>query len=414
MGRWCYVVLCLLLGMAVAGSAPAYSQEAQRERYGPTNLGSGVVVPDSSRERPQDIGARAHTNHLILARPNQGGATPSGLVPSEIRNAYGLPAYTGQTSGAGTDVIAIVDAYDYPTAEADFDAFAETFGLPRDPGDGSVFEVVYATGQQPRYNSGWSQEAALDIEWAHAMAPTAKIVLVEASSNSFAALLDAVSVAGDIPGVREISMSWGGGEFRGETSYDSAFTAAGVVYFAASGDSGGKVIWPGASPNVVCAGGTTLNLDSSGSFVSETGWSGSGGGKSKYEARPSYQDAIEALVGTRRGAPDISFDSDPNTGVSVYWQDGWYVFGGTSVATPSLAGIVNLAASANGDSFATDTFDELANGIYANLYDSSPSPTDGSGYVFRDITSGSAARYRCQQYWDFVTGVGSDWGLDGK
>jgi subtilase family serine protease len=274
-----------------------------------------------------------------------------------------------------------------------------------------VFQVVYAAGKQPRYNSGWSQEAALDIEWAHAMAPTAKIVLVEATSNSFSDLLKAVDVASAIPGVREVSMSWGGSEFGGEIFYDSHFTAANVVYFAASGDTGGKTIWPGVSPYVVSAGGTTLNLDSSGNLLSETAWSGSGGGGSKYEPRPSYQNAIQGTVGARRGAPDMSFDANPNTGVSVYWQGSWLVFGGTSVSSPSLAGIVNLASASSG-SFAASGLSELGR-LYANLTDSSPSPT-GSGYDFRDIVSGSAGRFSCRPYWDFVTGIGSNWGLSGK
>jgi subtilase family serine protease len=116
---------------------------------------------------------------------------------------------------------------------------------------------------------------------------------------------------------------------------------------------------------------------------------------------------------SRRGAPDMSFDADPNTGVSVYWQGSWLVFGGTSVSSPSLAGLVNLAAS-SGAGFAASSFDELGSRIYANLTDSSPSPTAGSIYDFRDIVSGSAGRFRCTSSWDFVTGVGSNWGLNGK
>ena len=208
-------------------------------------------------------------------------------------------------------------------------------------------------------------------------------------------------------------MSWGGSEFRNETSNDGVFTVSDVVYFASSGDNGGTTDWPGVSPNVVSAGGTTLSLNSAGNFLSETAWSGSGGGKSKYESRPWYQDAIQSLVGTQRGAPDLSFDANPNTGVSVYWQGSWLVFGGTSVAAPSLAGVVNLAASF-GAGFAASTADELSNRIYANLADSSPSPTVGSSYDFRDITSGSAGKLRCATGWDFVTGVGSNWGLEGK
>ncbi len=406
MKSWFWSLLCVVTLGLVAGSVFALAQGPPLET---------VVVPDSSRERAQDVGRKAHTNHLILQQSKGQNTRPAGLRPDAIRAAYGLPAYDITAKGsAGSQVIAIVDAYDYPTAMNDFNAFCQACGLLQETGTGDVLQVIYATGKQPKYNSGWSQEAALDIEWAHAMAPTATIVLVEAASNSFADLLAAVDVASAIPGVREVSMSWGGSEFGTETIYDSHFTAANVTYFGASGDSGGKVIWPGVSPNVVSAGGTTLNVDSSGNFVSETGWSGSGGGTSRYETRPDYQYAIRGLVGARRGSPDISFDANPYTGVAVYWQGDWYTFGGTSVSTPSLAGIVNLASSLPGRSFATSSFDELNNRLYANLTDSSPSPASGSGYDFRDIVSGSAGRYRCAPSWDFVTGIGSNWGLDGK
>ncbi len=399
---WTVVSVCVLAvaTSAMAGLLPARAQEGV------------VIVPRSSQERPGEIGRRAHTNHLILWLPEQATGGPLGVSPAEARAAYGLPTYN-LGAAAGTQVIAIVDAYDYPTAVADFNLFSQTFGLPQETGSGNVLQVVYASGFQPSYDPGWSQEEALDIEWAHAMAPTAKIVLVEAASSSFSDLLYAVDVAGtQIPGVREVSMSWGGSEFRSETFYDSHFTAPNVVYFAASGDTGGKSIWPGVSPNALSAGGTTLYLDTSGNFLGEAGWNGSGGGKSRYEPRPAYQNIVQSLVGTRRGAPDLSFDADPNTGVSVYWAGGWWVFGGTSVSSPSLAGIVNLAAFSAGGKFAASSAAELGS-IYSNLGKSSPTPS-GSAYDFRDILSGSAGRYSCRSGWDFVTGVGSDWGLLGK
>src|SRR5678815_513476 len=98
-------------------------------------------------------------------------------------------------------------------------------------------------------------------------------------------------------------MSWGGSEFSSEASYDSHFTHNGIVYFASSGDTGGKTIYPGVSPNVVSAGGTRLNRNASGAFLSETGWSGSGGGSSAYEPRPPFQNSI-AAIGNKRGVPD--------------------------------------------------------------------------------------------------------------
>jgi subtilase family serine protease len=360
---------------------------------------SAIHIPDSSVEQPGDQGQRAHTNHVIALRRDgaaNGLGPGGGMSPEQIRVAYGVPA----AGGSGT--IAIVDAFDYPTAVNDFNVFSGQFGLNQETGDGSVFEVVYAKGR-PRSNCGWAQESALDIQWAHAMAPNAKIVLVLAKSNSFTDLFQAVNVAESLPNVTQISMSWGGSEFSTEASYDNTF-GDNKTYFAASGDTGGATIYPGVSPKVVSAGGTRLNMNDL-SFGSETGWSGSGGGKSKYESRPAFQDVISSIVGNTRGVPDFSFDADPQTGVSVYDSTrcqglvGWLVFGGTSVSSPALAGIVNNAGHNNG-------WNELSI-VYSGY---------GSAYTadFRDITSGTAGGNTAVAKWDFVTGIGSSLGTAGK
>ncbi len=379
------VALLLLVASPLLGQ-PDSSQGSEH---------AAVLIPDSSLEHAEDVGVRAHTNHLIKFDPQFVGTAPSGETPQSIWPVYGL---TLPPSG-GSGTIAIVDAYHYATAANDLNVFSQTFGLlPVN------FTVVYATGKKPRSNCGWAQEAALDIEWAHAMAPGASIVLVEAASSSFADLFHAVDVAKALPGVTQVSMSWGGSEFSGEASNDSAhLLQSGVVFFASSGDTGGVTIYPGTSPNVVSAGGTTIHR-SGGVFTGETGWSGSGGGPSKYEPRPTYQNNISTIVGNARGVPDFSFDADPNSGVSVYdstscqGASGWLVFGGTSVSSPSLAGIVNLAGGA------ASSVDELAM-IYANL---------GNSADFRDITSGTAGSFSAAAGWDFVTGVGSNQGLSGK
>ena len=362
-----------------------------------------LMVPETTVERLEDIGINAHTNHLIMVRPNFTGSAPSGETPQSLRPVYNLP------SSGGSQVIAIVDAYDYPTAENDLNVFSQQFELPPCTTANGCFQKVFASGSKPRSNCGWAQEAALDIEWVHAMAPNARIILVEAKSNSFSDLFQAVDVASKLVSsngnLGEVSMSWGGSEFSSEAKYDSHFTTPGIVYFAASGDTGGKTIYPGVSPNVVSAGGTTVRRDANGNFLSETGWSGSGGGKSLYENRPSYQDGIISVVGAKRGVPDFSFDADPNSGVSVYDSTScqgvseWLVFGGTSVASPALAGIVNLAGH-----FSTSSNDELTT-IYSNMSNTSD---------FRDITSGTAGSFNATTSWDFVTGVGSNQGTLGK
>jgi kumamolisin len=369
---------------------------------------ASVLVPDSSVERPQDRAIRAHTNHLIRMdvkpeRPGGGGKGPSGETPASIRAVYALP------SSGGSQTIAIVDAFEYPTAENDLNVFSGQFGLPACTTANGCFKKVFASGSKPAANCGWGQEAALDIEWAHAMAPSAKIVLVEAASNSFTDLFTAVDVAtGQVTtgaGKGEVSMSWSGGEFSTEPSFDGHFSGNNnVVYFASSGDTGGVNGYPSVSPYVVSAGGTTIHRNSSGQFTGETGWSGSGGGPSKYENKLSYQNVANTDP-TKRSAPDFSFDADPNSGVAVYdstrcqGSSGWLVFGGTSVSSPSLAGIVNLAGN-----FALDTVTELTT-IYGDYTNNSD---------FTDITSGTAGSFSAHTGYDFVTGVGSDVSLAGK
>src|SRR5262249_16338236 len=152
-------------------------------------------VPDTTVENPADRGLMGHTNHLILVAPAGGLGPGGGMTPDQLRSFYGMPA-TG-----GGSMIAIVDAFHYPTALSDFNTFSRQFGLPEETSTNAtastntVFQVVYAGNRQPRTNGGWAQEAALDIEWAHAMAPGAKIVLVEAATNSFSSLFAAVDKA---------------------------------------------------------------------------------------------------------------------------------------------------------------------------------------------------------------------------
>jgi subtilase family serine protease len=295
----------------------------------------------------------------------------------------------------GSNAIAIVDAYDYPTAMSDLAVFSSQFNLPTPTS--ANFQVVFASGRQPMVNADWNVEEALDIEWAHAMAPNAKIYLVEAASSSYSALLTAVSVASQLvaaAGGGEVSMSWGGSEFSSETFYDFYFTQPNVVYFAAAGDSSG-VIWPSASPYVVSVGGTSVSRN-------PTSWQSGGGGPSLYETRPSYQNAISAILQNQRGTPDVAAVADPTSGVWVYSYPYWYIVGGTSLATPVWAGIVNAAGH-----FYNSSQSELAV-AYTNL----ENPAD-----FTDIVQGSCGPnqgYLAVAGWDFCTGLGSPVGFGGK
>ncbi len=276
----------------------------------------------------------------------------SGLSPAQITHAYGLDAIVFNSSsgavkgdGAG-QTIALIEAYHDPNLAANLQVFDSAYGLPT-----PSLTVVNQAGNNT--DVGWSGEEELDVEWAHAIAPGAKILVVEAASESLPDLMSALNTARNTPGVSTVSMSWGFPEFSGETAYDSYFTTpAGhtpITFVAASGDSGiqAGAEWPAASPNVLSVGGTTLNLDSTGAIASETAWSSSGGGYSQFEAEPSYQSKVQSTG--QRSTPDVSFVADPRTGVSVYstsstnGQSGWRTVGGTSLGSPAWAAIVAIA-----------------------------------------------------------------------
>src|SRR5215831_13660154 len=376
----------------------------------PASTRGRVISLQSNVHRQADIGVRAHTN-VELFIPSGTGPTASPaaafdtVTPATITPAPGFVAETPASLGCvyflvstrvsgcnptsatvnpsgGSKVIAIVDAFDDANAASDLATFSTQFGLPP-----ANFSKVFASGIKPAQDptGGWELEASLDIEWAHAMAPSAKIILVEAASNSLSNLLAAETVAANLvasAGGGEVSNSWGGGEFSGETSFDSRFIKSGVVFFASTGDSPGTE-WPSVSPNVVAAGGTTISRNpSSLAFVTERPWAETGGGRSLFESIPTYQTSLATIVGSSRGVPDVSFDADPNTGVWVFDSTpvggstgccgvrGWFILGGTSVSAPALAGVVNSAGH-----FATSSDSELTT-IYSNL---------GNPADFRDI-----------------------------
>jgi len=424
-----HMTLPALLGAAtLVAITPrdAYSEWAAR--------GGHTVTPESSIEQPEHVGLRAHTNFKtfvpaagMAARQDSPEAVPQAGGPPFQGYFYETPASLGCVYGVvsppdaacnpnnlsihnptgGARAIAIVDAYHYPNAASDLAVFSNQFGLPAPitTGPRANFQVVFANGRQPKVNADWNIEAGLDIQWAHAMAPQAKIYLVEAASSSFADLLYAVSVANTwvkSAGGGQVSMSWGGSEFSAETFYDSYFTQSGVVYFASSGDSPG-VIWPSASRNVVSVGGTSISRNSTtGAFQQELAWQSGGGGPSIYQSRPAYQNGISGIVQSRRGTPDVAANADPSTGVWVYVSPYWYVVGGTSVAAPVWAGIVNSAGS-----FAAASQSELTT-LYAN---------GANAADFKDIGYGSCGPnqgYLASAGWDFCTGIGRPLGEVGK
>ncbi|MGO9113900.1 MAG: IPT/TIG domain-containing protein [Thermoguttaceae bacterium] len=397
-------------------------------------------------------------------------AAPAGLTPNQIRGAYGLGSYTsgvlangvlfGAIQGDGRgQTIAVVDAYDYPTALNDLNVFSAYYGLPVFNGSGDpTFEKLNQTGGTslpgtdpagPSDND-WESEEAMDIEWAHAIAPMANIILFEAinDSNAGSNLFTAAQTAADTPGVVAVSMSWGIDESTYTASqvltYDSTVFATpsghiggsatlggtglpgGVTFLAAAGDNGPYSVngtntiapqYPATSPNVVAVGGTSLTVNGSSpnyTYGGETAWGsgtnswqtgGGGGGISAYEGQPSYQSGVvSAFSTTRRTYPDVSADANPSSGVPIYDSyDGgpstpWSTFnGGTSLSCPIWAGIIAIAdegrAIAGQGSLdgRTQTLPELYKLPAAD---------------FHDITSGSTG-YAASPGYDLATGIGS-------
>jgi len=354
--------------------------------------------------------------------PAASAHSPAGFWPIDMWTAYNLPnaynssnLYTG-TSGKGI-TIAIVDAYDSPNAAADLANFSTFFGLPKLPACPSASQTATAcflkvsqtgsTTSLPARNSGWEIEINLDTQWVHAIAPSASILLVEANSSSGTDLLNAVNFAKAHAQV--VSMSWGGGEFSGESTYDSYFQANGTTFLASSGDTGGIVEWPSVSKNVIAVGGTNLPVNSSTGGLgsgSETAWNGSGGGCSTQEPIDSYQSGYVPTSCQKRGVPDVAASGGPSSAVPVLVskQGGWYDVYGTSLACPIWAGVIGIADGqrlASGKASLALTQKDLyadASGAPA----STPYLTD-----YRDILSGTAGSHSAGPGWDFVTGLGS-------
>ncbi len=360
--------------------------------YGPIETSASYRLSDFKAHPPIHMLGNAST-------------APHGIMPDQIKKVYNLPP----SGGHGT--IAIIGAYDDPTIEKDLGVFSAQFGLPACTSKNGCFEK-HPINSVTKTDGGWSYEASLDVEWSHAVAPRAKILLVEAKTPSGTNLLSAIDYARKRADVVAVSMSWGGSEFSDETKLESHFTSDhDITFFASSGDDGAGASWPAASPRVVAVGGTTINLSPEGNFLSEKAWSGSGGGVSAYEKQPAYQ-AAYSIPRARgmRAIPDVSYDADPQSGFSVYKNPpsssskkgsprsssggaGWYVFGGTSAGAPQWAAIKSLGLSASNANFYTDK------------------ATDANAAFFRDIVSGKngTCAYYCtaRKHYDYVTGLGS-------
>ena len=290
------------------------------------------------------------------AREMRGGAraisstTVGGLGPAQLQSAYGTASAKG---GAGA-VIAVVDAYDDPNLEADLGVYRAQFGLAACTTANGCFQKVGQTGSPavlPHGNASWGQETSLDVDMVSANCPNCSILVVEADSSSFGDLATAVNTAVRL-GATAVSNSYGSRETSSGTAYRSAYDHPGVAITASSGDTGYGTQSPASFGTLTAVGGTSLTTASTKRGWSETVWSGSGSGCSKFEAKPSFQHDPSCA---NRMIADVAYDADPYTGVAVYdtfgskGQGGWLVFGGTSVGSPSIAAIYGLAGKTVSD-----------------------------------------------------------------
>jgi subtilase family serine protease len=314
---------------------------------------------------------------------------PTGLTPAQVKAAYGFP--TAYKAGAGK-TIAIVIPYHHPTLEADLKVFSKTFGLRPCTKANRCLKVVNHRGGKdyPATSTRWAREAALDVQWAHAIAPGAKILVVEAKSDRLRDVLKAEDYATSHAGY--VSNSLGTPEYAGQSVHNHHFNRPGVSIFVASGDDGDTPGYPASAPGVIAVGGTTL-VDIGKPTFAEKGWQGSGGGCSAYEKAPAAQAAFAGYkaknCGGKRATPDVALVADPRSGVSVYSSFKthlpWATLGGTSAAAPMWAARSAVAGLK----------------VNAGMLYGSASPIP-----FRDITAGNNGLPATPGF-DLVTGFGS-------
>ncbi len=411
------------------------SIETLEDRVVPANFHPQFIINDHGT---LTTNVRTHTDYT---------GDISGYEPAQLRTAYGINdiLFNGaQGTGAG-QTIAIIDTYNDPNIFSDADMFDQQFGASSDSSQtlyqqfgpaSSFLKVFNQAGQQinPSHTAvpidptgGWEFEESLDVEWAHAIAPGATIDLVVANSPTYQALFTAVKSAAKLPGVSVVSMSFGGGEFSQQTSFDGDFTTPaghqGVTFVASTGDySSGE--YPAFSPNVIAVGGTTLNLNADNTIQSETAWStlsdysyspasGTGGGASTVEPEPDYQLGVQQTG--FRTAPDVAFDADPTTGVAVFdtfrTSAPWNEVGGTSLGAPAIAGlmaIVNQGRTLNGQgTFNATNPQQALSALYSVPSGDFHDITTGTIYTgfFYGVFTGPV--YSAGPGYDEVTGLGT-------
>ena len=425
-------------GRNTSAGAPPYRFQIDAALAG---LSTARLTPDVLAQQIATL-QRARVASASTAKPTTTAIAAAVYTPAQIRAAYGLPALpaVGATLsatdsaalGAGQTIYAI-DAYDHPNAFSDLTKFSTKFGLPActnvaltassrlplaSAGSGCTFSVAYtdSTGalksSAPAYNASWIAEIALDVQWAHAIAPLARIVLVEVTDSGSNNLLGGVALANKM-GAGVVSMSFGAAEGAWVESTDASFTTTGMTYVASSGDAGAQVLWPAVSPHVLAVGGTSLQWSGSGTRY-ETAWASSGGGVSAIEALPSWQSGTKvagAGAATMRTVSDVAFNANPNTGqyVALTAQGSstttWNAYGGTSIGAPQWAGLVAVANARRAAAAKA-----LLGDFHATLYQTIAAVPATYATAFADIVAGSdgsCATCSAAAGYDTVTGWGT-------
>lgn len=299
----------------------------------------------------------------------EAGATPlvGSYGPTQFHVAYNLPctpkgpiqAQCAAPSSFGGQTIAIVDSYDDPTVESDLAAYDQQFGLPACTRANGCLTVVNENGgtNLPGLDTNWALEISLDVQTAHEVCQTCKILLVEANTSSFDDLAVAENEAVTL-GANEISNSYGASDGSWQASYDPAYSHVNVAITAATGDWGYGTYFPASASGVLAVGGTTLRVNADNTYSSEVVWASDGSGCSSYETSPTWQKSQSNWGQTQcssfRGAADVAADADPNSGAAIYdstpygGQTGWFDVGGTSLSSPLIASVIALAGGTAG------------------------------------------------------------------
>ena len=429
-----------------AGGTNASARQAANKFQVDANVANGLDTARLSRQALAQRIAEVSKARVASAAGDTAAPQATTIVgavhtPAQIRAAYGLAALpatgasltTAQAAALGAgQTIYLVDAYHDATALSDLNAFSAKFGLPTctnvavattaklplaTPPSSCTFSQVYSTtsaamtATTPAYNATWVPESKLDVQWAHAIAPLARIVLIEMPDAMSTSILGANSLAAAL-GKGVVSMSFGSAEASWSSTVDWHFTIAGMTYVAAAGDSGSQVLWPAVSPHVLAVGGTSLNWSGSGTRY-EAAWAYTGGGMSAYEALPAWQSGVAPAGGSalvRRAVPDVAFNANPMTGEYVALTlpgaaTVWNAYGGTSIAAPQWAGIV---AVANAQRVASAK--AVLGDFHSTLYQSIGKVPGTYAAAFGDIvdgTNGSCATCRAGTGYDQATGWGT-------